>query len=129
MVPCTFAERLYADDDVYGYAVYSGAFWRRVPKADAVGERAVSSYAVSGAVGDLLCVVGGAFGGVAGSGGDHICVWDRDDVHELQECFDGPYPFFRVNHQSRMATVLWMAGLTGMITVIALVIRWCKFGF
>ena len=42
-----------------------------------------------------------------------------------RECFDGPYPFFRVNHQSRMATVLWMAGLTGMITVIALVIRWC----
>ena len=26
---------------------------------------------------------------------------------------------------SRPATVLWMAGLTGMITVIALVIRWC----
>ena len=80
-------ERLYADDDVCGYAVYSGAFWRRVPKADAVGERAVSSYAVSGAVGDLLCFVGGAFGGVAGSGGDHICVWDRDDVHELQGIF------------------------------------------
>ena len=45
------------------------------------------SYAVSGAVGDLLCFVGGAFGGVAGSGGDHICVWDRDDVHELQGMF------------------------------------------
>ena len=42
-----------------------------------------------------------------------------------RECFDGPYAFFRVNHQSRLATVLWMAGLTGMITVIALVIRWC----
>ena len=41
-----------------------------------------------------------------------------------RECFDGPYPFFRVNHQSRMATVLWMAALTGMITVIALVMRW-----
>ena len=40
-----------------------------------------------------------------------------------RECFDGPYPFFRVNHQSRLATVLWMAGLTGMIAVIALVIR------
>ena len=77
-------ERLYADDDVYGYAVYSGAFWRRVPKADAVGERAVSSYAVSGVVGDFLCAVGEAFGGVAGSGGNHICVWDCDDVHELQ---------------------------------------------
>ena len=80
-------ERLYADDDFCGYGVYSGAFWRRVPKADAVGERAVPSYAVSGAVGDLLCFVGGAFGGVAGSGGDHICVWDRDDVHELQGMF------------------------------------------
>ena len=80
-------ERLYADDDVCGYAVYSGAFWRRVPKADAVGERAVSSYAVSGAVGDLLCFGGGAFGGVAGSGGDHICVRDCDDVHELQGMF------------------------------------------
>lgn len=80
-------ERLYADDDVYGHAVYSGAFWRRVPKADAVGERAVSSYAVSGAVGELLCVVGGAFGGLAGSGGDHICVRNYDDVHELQGMF------------------------------------------
>ena len=80
-------ERLYADDDFYGYAVYSGAFWRRVPKADAVGERSVSPYAVSGAVGDLLCVVGGAFGGVAGSGGDHICVRDCDDVYELQGMF------------------------------------------
>lgn len=80
-------ERLYADDDFCGYGVYSGAFWRRVPKADAVGERAVSSFAVSGAVGDFLCVVGGAFGGVAGSGGNHICVWDRDDVLELQGMF------------------------------------------
>ena len=40
-----------------------------------------------------------------------------------REYFDGPYPFFRVNHQSRMATVLWTAALTGMIAVIALVIR------
>jgi len=80
-------ERLYADDDFCGDAVHSGAFWRRVPKAHAVGERAVSSYAVSGAVGDLLCAVGRAFGGVAGSGGDHICVWDRDDVLELQGMF------------------------------------------
>ena len=40
-----------------------------------------------------------------------------------RECFDGPYPFFRVNHQSRMATVLWMAALTGMIAVIALSVR------
>ena len=80
-------ECLYAVDDVYGDAVYSGAFWRRVPKAHVVGERAVSSYAVSGAVGDLLCAVGGAFGAVADSGGDHVCVWDRDDVHELQGIF------------------------------------------
>lgn len=80
-------ERLYADDDFCGHGVYSGAFWRRVPKAHAVRERAVSSLAVSGAVGDLLCVVGGAFGGLADSGGDHICVWDRDDVHELQGMF------------------------------------------
>ena len=77
-------ECLYADDDVFGHAVHSGAFWRRVPKADAVGERAVSPYVVTGAVGALLCVVGGACSLVAGSGGDHICVWDRDDVPELQ---------------------------------------------
>lgn len=31
----------------------------------------------------------------------------------------------RKYHQSRLATVLCMAGLTGMIAVIALVIRWC----
>ena len=31
----------------------------------------------------------------------------------------------RKYHQSRLATVLWIAALTGMITVIALVIRWC----
>ena len=80
-------ERLYADDDFCGDAVHSGAFWRWVPKADAVGERAVSSYAVSGAVGDLLCVVGGAFGGVAGPGCNHICVRDCDDVYELQGMF------------------------------------------
>ena len=29
---------------------------------------------------------------------------------------------------SWMATVLWMRGLTGMIAVIVLVIRWRKFG-
>ena len=76
-------ERLYADDDFYGDAVYFGAFWRRVPKAHAVGERAVSSYAVSGAVGALLCDVGRTFVGLGGSGGDHICVWNHDAVHEL----------------------------------------------
>jgi hypothetical protein len=41
-----------------------------------------------------------------------------------REWFDGPYPFFRVNHQSRLATVFWIAALTGMITVISLVMRW-----
>ena len=41
-----------------------------------------------------------------------------------REWFDGPYPFFRVNHQSRLATIFWMAALTGMITVISLLIRW-----
>ena len=122
-------ERLYADDDVYGYAVYSGAFWRRVPKADAVGERAVSSYAVSG-----VCPVLSVISYVLWEG--HSAVWQVPVAitfvygivmmyMNYRECFDGPYPFFRVNHQSRMATVLWMAGLTWMITVIALVIRWC----
>lgn len=37
---------------------------------------------------------------------------------------DGPYPFFRVNHQSRLATVLWMAVLTGMITLISMSLIW-----
>ena len=41
-----------------------------------------------------------------------------------REWFDGPYPFFRVNHQSRLATIFWIAALTGMITVISLVMRW-----
>ena len=38
--------------------------------------------------------------------------------------FDGPYPFFRVKYQSKMATVLWVAALTGMITVITLAVKW-----
>ena len=29
--------------------------------------------------------------------------------------FDGPYPFFRVNHQSKLATVLWMVALMAVI--------------
>ena len=41
-----------------------------------------------------------------------------------REYFDGPYPFFRVNHQSRTATVLWTAALTVMILVIAFTVRW-----
>ena len=40
-----------------------------------------------------------------------------------REYFDGPYPFFRVNHQSRTATVLWTAALTVMISVIAFTVR------
>ena len=32
---------------------------------------------------------------------------------------DGPYPFFRVREQSVLATVLWMAALTGLIALIA----------
>lgn len=76
-------ERLHADNDFYCHAVYSGTLWRRVPQAHAVRERAVSSYAVSGAVGALLCDVGRTFVGLGGSGGDHICVWNHDAVHEL----------------------------------------------
>ena len=64
-------ERLHADNDFYCHAVY------------AIRERAVSSYAVSGAVGALLCDVGRTFVGLGGSGGDHICVWNHDAVHEL----------------------------------------------
>ena len=37
---------------------------------------------------------------------------------------DGPYPFFRVRQQSALATVLWMAALTGVITLIALAVMW-----
>ena len=40
-------------------------------------------------------------------------------VMNAKERFDGPYPFFRVRHQSAGATVLWMAALTGLITLIA----------
>ena len=35
---------------------------------------------------------------------------------------DGPYPFFRVRHQSALATLVWMAALTGVITLIALAV-------
>ena len=35
---------------------------------------------------------------------------------------DGPYPFFRVKQQSTLATVLWMAALTGLIALIALAV-------
>lgn len=37
---------------------------------------------------------------------------------------DGPYPFFRVRHQSALATVAWMAVLTGVITIISFAVKW-----
>ncbi len=37
---------------------------------------------------------------------------------------DGPYPFFKVKQQRSLATVLWMAALTGVITLIALAVIW-----
>jgi hypothetical protein len=33
--------------------------------------------------------------------------------------FDGPYPFFRVHNQSAAATVLWMAALIGLISLLS----------
>lgn len=38
------------------------------------------------------------------------------------EKFDGPYPFFRVNHQSVTATVLWIIILFAVISVISLLL-------
>ena len=40
------------------------------------------------------------------------------------EKVDGPYPFFRVRHQSTLATVLWYVALTCVITLISLTIIW-----
>ncbi len=40
------------------------------------------------------------------------------------EKVDGPYPFFRVRHQSALATVLWYVALTGSITLISLAVIW-----
>ena len=77
-------ERLHADDDICGHTFYSGAVWRRIPKAHVVGKRAVSSYAVSGVVSYFLYIMGRPFVSMDDSGGDHICVWDRNDVYELQ---------------------------------------------
>ena len=34
--------------------------------------------------------------------------------------FDGPYPFFRVHEQSKAATVIWMAVLTGVFAMISI---------
>ena len=39
-----------------------------------------------------------------------------------KDLFDGPYPFFRVKHQSVAATVLWMTALTGAIGLLSFVI-------
>lgn len=38
--------------------------------------------------------------------------------------YDGPYPFFRVHDQSKAATVLWIAVLTGTITAVSLLIAY-----
>ena len=37
--------------------------------------------------------------------------------------YDGPYPFFRVRHQSRAATVGWILVLIALISLIALGVR------
>ena len=37
---------------------------------------------------------------------------------------DGPYPFFKIKQQSGIATVLWMAALTAVMTLIALAVVW-----
>ena len=39
-----------------------------------------------------------------------------------KDIFDGPYPFFRVKHQSVAATVLWMTALTGAIGLLSFAI-------
>ena len=77
-------ERLHADDDICGHTFHPGTFWRRIPKAHVIGKRAVSSYAVSGVVSYFLYIMGRPFVSMDDSGGDHICVWDRNDVYELQ---------------------------------------------
>ena len=77
-------ERLHADDDICGHTFHPGTFWRRIPKAHVIGKRAVSSYAMPGVVSYFLYIMGRPFVSMDGSGGDHICVRDRDDVHELQ---------------------------------------------
>ena len=38
--------------------------------------------------------------------------------------FDGPYPFFRVRNQSKLATIIWMLILIGIIAAISIGI--CK---
>jgi hypothetical protein len=34
--------------------------------------------------------------------------------------FDGPYPFFRVRNQSKLATVIWILVLIGIIAAISI---------
>ena len=41
-----------------------------------------------------------------------------------KEIFDGPYPFFRVKHQSMTATVLWIAALIAVIYGISIGVMW-----
>ncbi len=41
-----------------------------------------------------------------------------------KEIVDGPYPFFRVRHQSAPATVMWYLALTAVITLIAFAVVW-----
>ena len=77
-------ERLHADDDICGHTFHPGTFWWRIPKTHVIGKRAVSSYAVSGVVSYFLYIMGRPFVSMDDSGGDHICVWDRNDVYELQ---------------------------------------------
>ena len=36
--------------------------------------------------------------------------------------FDGPYPFFRVRHQSKTATILWVIVLFAIIATISIVL-------
>ncbi len=43
-------------------------------------------------------------------------------VLNYKKIFDGPYPFFRVHHQSRLASLFWIIALTALITVLSLVI-------
>ena len=41
-------------------------------------------------------------------------------IMNAKEKFDGPYPFFRVNHQSKAATVIWVLVLIAIISGISL---------
>lgn len=41
-----------------------------------------------------------------------------------KEVCDGPYPFFRVKHQSTLATIVWMAALTAVISAISILMLW-----